>query len=325
MFHYIGRDEEGGPWAPTIFEVFDNHIKYDLFSDNHVFAAEFGAIACEYSFDIMRTLDEIQYEDKETETAIQGPATRGQIDRILQVLERAGAHAVRTWTKEEVVSGALTDKTAVLLQNKFVSDEAFLKTFVQEFLPPACRDWPENPSGSFIPDVYASVVTNFKTATEEDIKEVLNIAETYLLKEKIGVTVNSIFDAQDASNVFHECDDDEKRSKEKSLGLLKSVEPYICGGTPLYQSIEKILEMFQASSFFFVLPGGEPTNKETEKGYMVKRKQEGATSCADELEVVCERNQSKGKLINVKWYISSRASAKISPVGAFPLGSVCFP
>ena len=33
-----GTDEKGGPWARSIFEVIDNLIKYDISSDNHVFA-----------------------------------------------------------------------------------------------------------------------------------------------------------------------------------------------------------------------------------------------------------------------------------------------
>lgn len=48
------------------------------------------------------------------------------------------------------------------------------------------------------------------------------------------------------------------------------------------------------------------------KGYEVKRKQEAASSCGDELEVVCKRNQYKGKLINVKWYILTKRASTLS-------------
>lgn len=48
------------------------------------------------------------------------------------------------------------------------------------------------------------------------------------------------------------------------------------------------------------------------KGNKVKRKQEAASSCGDELEVFCERNQYKGTLINVKWYILTKPSSTLS-------------
>ena len=47
------------------------------------------------------------------------------------------------------------------------------------------------------------------------------------------------------------------------------------------------------------------------KGYKAKRKQEGASSRADQLEVVCERNQYKGKLINVKGYILTKRASTL--------------
>lgn len=39
-----GTDEKGGPWARSIFEVIDNFIKYDISSDNHVFAIGLGLV-----------------------------------------------------------------------------------------------------------------------------------------------------------------------------------------------------------------------------------------------------------------------------------------
>ena len=50
---------------------------------------------------------------------------------------------------------------------------------------------------------------------------------------------------------------------------MQSVEPYIYGGTPFYKSIEKAIELFQASSFsshkklLFILSDGDPTDGES--------------------------------------------------------------
>ena len=54
-----GIDEQGGPWARSIFEVINNFIKHDVSSDNHVFAIGFGANRPgEEIFDIIGTLQQ---------------------------------------------------------------------------------------------------------------------------------------------------------------------------------------------------------------------------------------------------------------------------
>ena len=259
MRHNIrrGTDEEGGPWARSIFEVINNLIKCDISSDNHVFAIGVGACTGEGIFDIIGTLKQIQYEGEKTEGDVERPATGTQINMIFRILERSGALTVRKWAAEEDVVEALKYREADLLLNKLKSNRTFLEKFVQEILPPACRNW----------------------SVSADIREVFNQAKPYLLKEDkeqvclLSVTVNSIFKVKDALNVLHECVGEKELSKEKSRELLQSVEPYIYGGTPLYQSIEKTIELFQASRFsshkklLFILSAGEPTD--------------GKTTCAD--------------------------------------------
>ena len=285
MRHNIrrGADEEGGPWARSIFEVINNLIKCDISSDNHVFAIGVGACTGEGIFDIIGTLKRIQYEGEKTEDDVERPATSMQINRIFRILERSGARTVSKWAAEEVVIRALKYREADLLLNKFKSDTSFRKTFVQEILPPACRDWSQStlvkvtglsPFTDAVQGAFASMASSFVRAKVADIREVFNQAEPYLLKgdkEKgclLGVTVNSIFKVKDALNVLHGCIGEKGLSKEKSRELLQSVEPYIYGGTPLYQSIEKTIELFQASTFsshkklLFILSGGEPTDGE---------------------------------------------------------------
>ena len=194
---------------------------------------------------------------------------------IFRILEKSGARTVRKWVAEEDVIVALKYREADLLLNKLKSDKSFLEKFVQEILPPACRDWhasalDEMTGLSFfkkaMQSVYASAATRFvRKATVADVREVVNQAKPYLL----GVTVDSIFKVKDALNVLHGCLGEKGLSKEKSRELLQSVEPYIYGETPLYQSIEKAIELFQASRFsshkklLFILSGGETTDGET--------------------------------------------------------------
>ena len=280
-----GTDEKGGPWARSIFEVIDNLIKYDISSDNHVFAIGFGAGCGEEIFDIIGTLEQIPNQDD-----VQVPVTADHINEIFDILEGAGTRTIRKWAEVEVVKKALTDNLAVVFLNKFKSDQSFLKEFVEKILPPACRDWQESELGPFLErqlaiagvifrheekslflevgqDVFSSVVTTFKTATVADVKEVVEKAKAYLLKK---VDVDSIFNVQKASDVVHGCVGEKKLTKERSQELLHSVEPYIYGYTPLYQSIEKAIELFEtnASKFrnhkklLFILSDGYPSDED---------------------------------------------------------------
>ena len=281
-----GTDEKGGPWARSIFEVIDNFIKYDISSDNHVFAIGFGASCGEEIFDIIGTLEQIPNQD----TAVQAPATPDHINEIFDILEGAGARSVRKWAAVEVVSEALTDNLADVFLKKFKFDQPFLKVFVEKCLPPACRDWPEHsrePERSREPEprritpsdvlwkltvraansAYASLATTFRTATVADVKEVVEKAKAYLLKK---VDADSIFNVQDASDVVHGCVGEKKLTKERSQELLHSVEPYIYGYTPLYQSIEKAIELFETNAtkfsnhrkLLFILSDGYPSDED---------------------------------------------------------------
>ena len=286
-----GTDEEGGPWARSIFEVIDNLIKYDISSDHNVFAIGFGASCGEEVFDIIGTLKGIPNQDNVAE----GPATTEHINEIFDILEKAGARTTRKWAEVEVVKKALTDNLAIVFLNKFKFDQHFLKEFVEKILPPACRDWQEPGVGLYlgaagaaalafgplavIPTVltlkygpragenaYSSVATKFKKATVADVKEVVEKAKAHLLRK---VDVDSIFQVKDASNVLHGCVDEKELSKERCRELLQRVEPYIYGRTPFYKSIEKTIELFQSSSFsshkklLFILSDGDPTDGET--------------------------------------------------------------
>ena len=281
-----GTDEKGGPWARSIFEVIDNLIKGDISPNNHVFAIGVGASVGEEIFDIIGALKQIQDQSKQTEqnkqannteTVYQGPATPGHINMIFSILEGAGARNIRIWASEEHVSSILTDDKAVLLLKKFESDKSFLKKFVQEFLPPACRS---------APDLVLTVASVLNVrATVEDIWAVINQATPFLVDEKkekeepnlleekkktVGVTLDSIFNVQEASDVLHGYVDEKELTRERSLELLQSVEPYIYGYTPLYQATEKAIELFEkrASNFhsaqklLFILSDGYPSDED---------------------------------------------------------------
>ena len=259
----IGIDEDGEPWARSIFEVIDNLIKYDVSTDNHVFAVGFGANEGEQIFDILGTLERIHLHNQAFDRNDK-PVTRGHLNEIFNILEKAGARYIRKWADVEVARSVIPDYTADLLLRKCQSDQSFASKFVMEFLPPACRDWDtgDNPLLGLVETVATYTVTTFKRATTEDVKDVIDKAAPHLMKRSVGE--DSIFNVRKASDILHGCFDEEELSKERSRELLRRIEPYIYGDTPLYESIERATNLMRTSKVsshekvLFVLSDGEP-------------------------------------------------------------------
>ena len=258
-----GIDEDGEPWARSIFEVIDNLIKYDVSTDNHVFAVGFGANEGEQIFDILGTLERIHLHNQAFERNDK-PVTRGHLNEIFNILEKAGARYIRKWADVEVARRVIPDYTADLLLRKFQSDQSFARKFVMEFLPPACRDWhtEDNPLLGLVETVATSAVTTFKRATTEDVKDVIDKAAPHLMKKSVGE--DSIFNVRKASDILHGCFDEEELSKERSRELSRRIEPYIYGETPLYESIRRATVLMRTNEVschkkvLFVLSDGEP-------------------------------------------------------------------
>ena len=256
-----GVDEDGGPWALSIFEVIDNLIKHDVSPDNSVFALAFGARGGEQLLDILTCLQSSKCDQK---------ATDDQIEKIYRILEGAGAKYIRKWARREVVQQVLTHQKACLILEIADFEKDFPKEFVEECLPLQCRDYPRETSEAklFSPlltvaeYVYASVGSVVREATEEDIQETLRKARPLLLRPLI-------FNVKKASDILHgHINDERELTKERSRELLQKVEPYIYGATPLYQAIRTATKCFEkhASTFqshkklLFVLSDGDPTD-----------------------------------------------------------------
>ena len=258
-----GVDEDGGPWALSIFEVIDNLIKHDVSPDNSVFALAFGARGGDQLLDILTCLQSSKCDQK---------ATDDQVEKIFRILEGAGAKYIRKWARREVVQQVLTHQKACLVLEIADFDKDFPREFVQKCLPLQCRDYPRETSEAklFSPlltvaeHVYASVGSAVREATEEDIQETLRKARPLLLKFR-----PLIFNVKKASDILHgHINDERELTKKRSRELLEKVEPYIYGATPLYQAIRTATKCFEkhASTFqshkklLFVLSDGDPTD-----------------------------------------------------------------
>ena len=264
-----GVDEDGGPWALSIFEVIDNLIKHDVSPDNSVFALAFGARGGDQLLDILTCLQSSKCDQK---------ATDDQVEKIFRILEGAGAKYIRKWARREVVQGVFTRHKASLFLEKAESDEDFPKTFVQMCLPPECRVFPGGALEAQLltgaEHACASVWSSIREATEEDIQGALTKAQPLLVSFK-----PRIFNVKEASDVLHGYIDEGELSKERSRELLQRVEPYIYGATPLYQAIRTATKCFEknASTFrshkklLFVLSDGDPTDGEDNDSARIKK------------------------------------------------------
>ena len=293
-----GVDEEGGPWAQSIFKVIDDLIEHDLTSENRVFAIGVGASCILEIIDIIGTLKEI--ENMEIPSYQKNmPATSNRVNEILDILETNGSCNIRKWVGDiSLIQDEVSDYIAALICRKLECDSRFRKKFVCEFLPSACQDGAllnaarqvfMRMSGAIIPidtarpppfrlpmlaqaeDVCVSVVSTIRPATREDIHEVVEKAKCYFLKD---VKFDPIFSVQNASRIIRGCVDDNELSTERMKELLKNVEPFIYGRTPLYKSLEEAAELFKSDNsenkMLFVLSDGIPTDGSNEDNAKIR-------------------------------------------------------
>ncbi|CAB4015138.1 uncharacterized protein LOC113681283 [Paramuricea clavata] len=264
-----GTDEEGGPWARSIFKVIDDLIEHDVSCENQVFAFGVGGNGSQEIFDVIGSVKKIENTKIPSYTK-NVPATEDHIEKVLEILERNGAYSIRRWANVNVIQRAVSDFVIALILMKLECDQQFLIRFVYEFLPQACREIvPNIPIVGFFGNMLLNAVAYFRPATIEDIRQVVRSAKCYFLR---GVGTHSVFSVQDASHIVRGCVDEKELSTERSRELLETVEPFIYGRTPLYEALDEATQLFQGNTaenkLLFVLSDGMPTdgsNKDTQK------------------------------------------------------------
>ncbi|XP_045168868.2 uncharacterized protein LOC123531720 [Mercenaria mercenaria] len=259
-----GIDEEGGTWAHSIFRVANDLVKHDISRSNRVFVIGLGALYSQERFDIISTVEQCQNTEggEIPLTNLDIKATDSTIENIFILLEQNGAHTIRRWAEVNVVKNAVSEYMATIVLRKLRSDRNFTQKFVREDLPTACRSWEQVPGGSFLQSVFSIAVTPFRNATKGDIEEVIAKA---LMK---GVCDQSVYNVKDAANVLHGCLEERDLTSRRVRELLKLVEPFIYGNTPLYSALYDAFRLFQRLErrypnhhrLLFVLSDGNPTD-----------------------------------------------------------------
>ncbi len=268
--------EQGEPWVQSIFKVIDDIIEHDLTSENRVFAIGVGASCSERQiFDVIGTVQQIE-NMKMPDYQKNMPATKEHINKILDILERNGARNIRKWANNvNLIRETVTDHMAALILAKLATDKLFLLKFVHEFLPIPCRDKVfYDSSQEFNPIQYGlfllenaavGAVSSFRPATREEMEEIVGKAKCYFLKD---VGTHSIFGVENASRIIHGYVDEKELSSKRKQEMLENVDPFIYGKTPLYESLEKAIELFEGDTsgnkLLFVLSDGKLTDSSNE-------------------------------------------------------------
>lgn len=255
-------NEEGGVWARSMFTVIDDLIRNDVTPNNLVVAIGIGASCTDEIFDVLTTIEQF----KDCKNTAQGLTHSAIVQKIFDILQTEGARNIRKWATIDIVLRSVSYDMSSLFLNMLESNYAFRFVFVNQCLPSSCRNWDSYGGDNgglsgFFQALYSSAVTTFRQASERDIEDVVRKAKSYLLKN-----VGNPSTVQNASKIVHGCVGQSRLTDDRVKYLMKLVEPFIYGGTPLYRSLKKSLRVFTKNEYknntkiLFILSDGEPSD-----------------------------------------------------------------
>lgn len=250
---------EGGTWARSMFNVIEDLIKNDVSPNNRVFTIGIGAICGNEIFDILATIEQF----KDCENTAQSLTHHAVVQNLFDLLQSGGARNIRKWATIDLVVRSVSFEFASLCLNLCRSNTTFLRTFVNKCLPQICRDWGDQGwiFNGLTQDMYSSCVSSYVQAKESNIEDVVLKAKNILLKN-----VGTVFTVQEASQIVHGCLGKTKLTDDRINYLMKIVEPFIYGSTPMYRSLDQARRLFfktystDATQMLFILSDGEPTD-----------------------------------------------------------------
>ncbi len=270
-------------WASSIFPTIDNLIKHDVAPSNKVFAIACGAIYEPYTFDLLGTLKTARQRDMPTATT----ETEGLdeiLESILNTLEEGGAPNVKDWADINQLKSVVPLPEATTLRTMLNSEAEFKQKFIDRCLPVQCRQRFTSPTAlgreamrttrdawsSFLPRSLSESANNrWETATVESISDAVEKGFS-LLWELCARSVGpeAVMGVHDASDILHGYTDDQTLTEEQTDRLMKTVEPFIYGRTPLRKALSEARSIFGEKEYInhrkllFVLSDGDPTDEE---------------------------------------------------------------
>ena len=268
-------DAERGNWARSIFKVVDELIKHDVESSNQTFALAPGCPFEPQVFDLLGTVRVAVEEARGIRDLSSKKQLRELINEALDILEEndaqyEGDRKVRTWGKMHALLKVLDKATAAAILYYLQRRADFAKRFVFECLP----EQPLNNLAGFgftamgyVP-LYGENLQGW--ASESSVKEAIDKGKKLMeeIRRGLMVAVNkaAIMSVESASDILHASTGKKEVDKKRVDELLKAVEPYIYGRTPLIQAMRHSVDLFSHSEFtnykklLFILSDGLPTD-----------------------------------------------------------------
>ena len=269
-------------WASPILSTIDNLIKHDVDPSNKIFAIGCGAEHQPYTFDLLGTLKKVQERDIPT---TQSKRLDEILEIILNTLKEGGAPNVKDWANVNQLVLAVSLEQATIIRAMLNSDPEFKQKFIVMCLPVQCRQ-------SFSPKAFGyesmrttrkvwsfllpksrseSANDRWENATDESIRDAVYKGLS-LVWEFCAPPVGprAVMGVHDASAIIHGYTDDQRLTEEQTDSLMKTVDPFIYGRTPLLKALEEARSLFEEEEYtnhrklLFVLSDGEPTDEEEE-------------------------------------------------------------
>ncbi|XP_068678870.1 uncharacterized protein [Montipora foliosa] len=266
---------DGEPWARSVFKVVEELIKHDVPSSNQTFALAFGGRFGSQVFDLLSTLGKANEEHSSIEALKSEKSNSGKkrskediINEALSILERKGAERIRTWGRMKVLLKVIDDTTAAAILYYLQRSPVFTTMFVYGILPHECREMKVRP-GSLVNEGAYMIASEARkeSATEESVKETMEKGKDLLAEFRmVAVCEAAIMSIQTASEIQHASKGDHELTDERINELIKTVEPYIYGSTPLFTTMNHSVELFSHPEFanhkklLFILSDGRPND-----------------------------------------------------------------
>ncbi|XP_067024623.1 uncharacterized protein [Acropora muricata] len=266
---------EQGNWARSIFKVVDELIKHDVESSNQTFALAPGCPFEPQVFDLLGTVRVAVEDAHGIKDLSSKKQLRELINEALDILEQTdaqyeAARKVRTWGKMHALLKVLDKATAAAILYYLQRRPDFAKRFVFECLP----EQPLNNLAGFgframgyVP-LYGENLQGW--ASESSVREVIDKGKKLMeeIRRGMPVAVNkaAIMSVESASDILHASTGKKEVDKKRVDELLKAVEPYIYGRTPLIQAMRHSVDLFSHSEFtnhkklLFILSDGLPSD-----------------------------------------------------------------
>ncbi len=247
-------DNDSGPWSRSIFKIVDSLIEHDVKKNNLVFAIAYGSCREPHVFDLLRTLKNTQDQELQKREGSQTSDDLGVVlTQFLDILTAAGARYVRKWADEKRLSNLLTLQEAKLFRSILKArPEEFSKRFVNEVLPRKCR--------------YGCI--SHETTDEEVRSTIRRGMELVWETSAVSVTDEVVMRAQDARKIlrYYSNETDRDLTRQEVDDLVKTVEPFIYGHTPMIEALREAKRLFGMRRFhrhhkmLVVLSDGLPTD-----------------------------------------------------------------